>query len=88
MLHLNEIKLKADQFVLKWKEKVKNAREEADAQTFENDFFEIFGVSRNKIAVFEQKVKLNDGSLGYIDLLWKGYILIEMKRPGKNLNQA
>ena len=87
-IHLNEIKLKADQFVLKWKEKVKNAREEADAQTFENDFFEIFGISRNKIAVFEQKVKLNDGSLGYIDLLWKGYILIEMKSPGKNLNQA
>ena len=54
-LHLNEIKLKASQFVLNWKEKVATAREEADAQVFENEFFDIFSVSRNKIAVFEQK---------------------------------
>ena len=87
-LHLNEMKLKAHAFVLEWKEKAKEAREEADAQTFENEFFSIFGVSRNKIAVFEHKVKLCSGSAGYIDLLWKGYILIEMKTPGKDLCKA
>ena len=87
-LHLNEIKLKAAKFVLDWKDKVCTAREEADAQTFENEFFAIFGVSRNKIAVFEQKVKLGQGSAGYIDLLWEGYILIEMKSPGKDLRKA
>ena len=88
MLALNEIRRRACEFVLNWKEKVATAREEADAQTFETEFFNIFGVPRNKIAIFEHKVKLLDGSSGYIDLFWKGYILIEMKSPGKDLHKA
>ncbi|MGP1594043.1 MAG: DNA methyltransferase [Treponema sp.] len=88
VLSFNEIKLRAQQFVLNWKDKANYAREEADAQTFENEFFTIFGVPRSKIAVFEQKVKLQDGSNGYIDLFWKGYILIEMKSPGKDRKKA
>ena len=88
MLSLNEIRRRACEFVLNWKDKVAQAREEADAQTFETEFFNIFGVPRNKIAIFEHKVKLLDGSSGYIDLLWKGYILIEMKSPGKDLKRA
>lgn len=88
ILSLNEIKLRAQGFVLNWKDKAATAREEADAQTFENEFFAIFGVPRSKIAVFEQKVKLQDGSNGYIDLFWKGYILIEMKTPGKDRKKA
>lgn len=88
VLSLNEIKTRAQQFVLNWKDKAASAREEADAQTFENEFFAIFGVPRSKIAVFEQKVKLQDGSNGYIDLFWKGYILIEMKTPGKDRKKA
>lgn len=87
-LSLNEIKIRTQQFVLNWKDKAATAREEADAQTFENEFFAIFGVPRNKIAVFEHKVKLLDGSNGYIDLFWKGYILIEMKSPGKDRKKA
>ena len=88
MLALNEIRRRACEFVLNWKEKAARAREEADAQTFETDFFNIFGVPRSKIAIFEHKVKLLDDSYGYIDLLWKGYILIEMKSPGKDLHKA
>ena len=88
MLALNEIRRRACEFVLNWKEKVATAREEADAQTFETEFLYIFGVPRNKIAIFEHKVKLLDGSSGYIDLFWKGYILIEMKSPGKDLHKA
>lgn len=87
-LSLNEIKIRTQQFVLNWKDKAATAREEADAQTFENEFFAIFGVPRNKIAVFEHKVKLLDGSNGYIDLFWKGYILIEMKSPDKDRKKA
>ena len=87
-LSLNEIKIRAQQFVLNWKDKAATAREEADAQTFENEFFAIFGVPRNKIAVFEHKVKLLDGSNGYIDLFWKGYILIEMKSNIKSRMRA
>ena len=47
-LSLNEIKTRAQQFVLNWKDKAATAREEADAQTFENEFFAIFGVPRNQ----------------------------------------
>ena len=88
MLALNEIRRRACEFVLNWKEKVATVREEADAQTFETEFLYIFGVPRNKIAIFEHKVKLLDGSSGYIDLFWKSYILIEMKSPGKDLHKA
>ncbi|MDR1256635.1 MAG: hypothetical protein LBJ86_02685 [Spirochaetaceae bacterium] len=99
----NEIKTRAAAFVLDWKDKAAAAREEADAQTFENGFFYIFGVSRAKVAIFEKKVRLKDsgdfsGGLfgdstgsaasGYIDLFWKGHIIIEMKSPGKDLNAA
>ena len=69
MLSLNEIRRNSYEFILNWKDKVVSAREEADAQTFETDFLNIFGVPRNKIAIFEHKVKLLDGSAGYIDLL-------------------
>ncbi|GMO51881.1 MAG: N-6 DNA methylase [Termitinemataceae bacterium] len=87
-LSWNEIKTRAAVFVNDWQDKALSAREEADAQTFENGFFNIFGVSRSQIAIFEHKVKLQDGSNGYIDLFWKGHILIEMKSPGKDLDKA
>jgi hypothetical protein len=100
-LSWNEIKTRASAFVTEWKDKAPIAREEADAQTFENGFFNIFGVSRAKVAIFEKKVKMKDGAdiadlfgapsaaaSGYIDLFWKGHILIEMKTPGKDLAKA
>ncbi|GHT48964.1 methylase [Spirochaetia bacterium] len=87
-LSWNEIKTRAAGFVNDWQDKALSAREEADAQTFENGFFNIFGVSRSQIAIFEHKVKLQDGSNGYIDLFWRGHILIEMKSPGKDLEKA
>lgn len=88
MLSVNEIKRRAKSFVKNWKDKAANAREEADAQTFLNEFFAVFGVPRNRMAIFEKKVRLLGGAAGYIDLFWKGYILIEMKSPGKDLLKA
>lgn len=87
-LSWNEIKTRASAFIIEWKDKSQIAREEADAQTFLNGFFNIFGVGRSRIAIFEHKVKLDDESSGYIDLFWKGHILIEMKSPGKDLEEA
>jgi len=97
-LSWNEIKARAAAFVLDWKDKAPSAREEADAQSFQIEFFNIFGVDRKKVAVFENKVKLyrdrqglfadSASPSGYIDLLWKGHILIEMKSPGKDLEKA
>ena len=48
----------------------------------------MFGVNRRKVATFEAKVVKLDSDNGYIDLLWPGYILIEMKTPGKDLDKA
>ncbi|MDR0456758.1 MAG: hypothetical protein LBH20_08770, partial [Treponema sp.] len=97
-LSWNEIKARAAAFVNDWKDKSPSAREEADAQSFQIEFFNIFGVDRKKVAVFEDRVKLykdraglfedSAAGSGYIDLLWKGHILIEMKSPGKDLEKA
>jgi hypothetical protein len=84
----NEIKTRAAGFVNEWKDRAPTAREEADAQTFENDFFHVFGVERSRVAIFEQRVKVSDEADGYIDLFWKGHIIVEMKSPGKDLDKA
>jgi len=52
------------------------------------EFFNVFGISNRKVATFEHRVKKLDEHDGYIDLLWKGTILIEMKSRGKNLDKA
>jgi len=81
----NEIKDRAVKFSKEWENTV---NEEADAKPFLDAFFEVFGISRKKIGTFEHRVKkLNDAD-GYIDLLWKGVILVEMKSRGKNLDKA
>ncbi|WP_238580241.1 type I restriction enzyme HsdR N-terminal domain-containing protein, partial [Treponema endosymbiont of Eucomonympha sp.] len=98
----NEIRARAAKFADGWKDRAPAAREEADAQTFENEFFHVFGVPRSKVAVFERKVTLRDGfdaepdlfgepapaGTGYIDLFWPAHILAEMKTPGKDLQKA
>ncbi|MFP5470842.1 MAG: class I SAM-dependent DNA methyltransferase [Bacteroidia bacterium] len=81
----NEIKDRALKFSKEW---ANTTNEEADAKPFLDAFFDVFGIARRKVGTFEHKVKkLNDAD-GYIDLLWKGVILIEMKSRGKNLDKA
>jgi len=48
-------------------------------QSFYNDFFEIFGIKRRTVAVYEQRVKLLDNKQGFIDLFWPRTLLIERK---------
>jgi len=84
-LSWNEIKSKAVRFSKDWE----NVTEEsAESQTFLNEFFEVFGISRRRVSTFEKPVKKLDGREGYIDLLWPGKILIEHKSKGKNLEKA
>ena len=81
----NEIKDRAVTFSKEWE----NARrEEAESQEFLIEFFKVFGVTKRKVATFEQKVKKLDEHEGYIDLLWKKMILVEMKSRGKDLDKA
>lgn len=84
-LSQNEISARAAKFADDWKD---TEREEAEAQSFLIEFFHVLGVSRKRVAIFEHKVKCADGGNGYIDLFWKGHILIEMKSRGKDLTKA
>ncbi|MFZ4678917.1 MAG: class I SAM-dependent DNA methyltransferase [Flavobacterium sp.] len=84
-LSWNEIKDRAVKFTKEWKD---TTNEEADAKPFLDAFFDVFGITRKKIGTFEHRVKKLSDADGYIDLLWKGTILIEMKSRGKNLDKA
>ena len=67
-LSWNEIKDRALQFSKEWAD---GSNEEADAKHFLVDFFNVFGIKRKSVALFEHKVKKNDNRDGYIDLFWK-----------------
>lgn len=84
-LSWNEIKDRALTFSKEWAD---TRNEEADAKPFLVEFFNVFGINRKRFASFEYRVKKLDESDGYIDLIWKGTILIEMKSRGKNLDNA
>ncbi len=84
-LSLNEIKTRAFQFIKEWEFET---NEKAEAKTFWDQFFNVFGVSRRRVATFEEPVKKAEAQQGYIDLLWKGTILVEHKSRGKNLDTA
>ena len=84
-LSWNEIKSRAVKFSKEWENETD---ESAESQTFLNQFFDVFGISRRRVATFEKPVHKLDGREGYIDLLWPGKILIEHKSKGKNLEKA
>ncbi|MFN9173451.1 MAG: DNA methyltransferase, partial [Synechocystis sp.] len=84
-LSWNEIKERAIAFSKEWQGVTS---EKAEDQSFWNEFFPVFGVSRRRVASFEQPIKKGDQKQGFIDLLWKGVILIEHKSRGKDLDRA
>ena len=84
-LSWNEIKDRALKFSNEW---VDETRERAEKDSFWNDFFEVFGISRRRVATFEEPVKKLGDKQGFIDLFWKGTLLVEHKSKGKNLDKA
>ena len=84
-LSWNEIRDRATAFAAEWRH---TKDEDADAKSFLDAFFEVFGVRRRKVASFEKRVKKLDGRGGYVDMLWKGTLLVEQKSRGKNLGRA
>lgn len=72
-------------FSKEWKDEY---NEDAEAKSFWDGFFNVFGVPRRRVATFEEKVHIGEGREGYIDLLWKGTILVEHKSRGKSLDRA
>lgn len=84
-LSWNEIKDRALSFSKDWEG---TEKEEAEGKPFLEAFFNIFGVSRRRFGSFEYRVKKLDDKDGFIDLIWKGVILVEMKSKGKDLDKA
>ena len=84
-LSWNEIKKRALDFS---KEYAAATRENAETHSFYNDFFNVFGISRRRIASFEEPVKKLGDKRGRIDLFWKGTLLVEQKSAGRDLVRA
>ena len=84
-LSWNEIRARAAAFAQKWKDA---SSERGETQSFYNDFFELFGVSRSSVARYEEHVKKLDNRDGFIDLFWPGKLLVEQKSAGVNLEEA
>lgn len=84
-LSWNEIKDRALKFSNEWADE---SKERAEKDSFWNDFFHVFGISRRRVATFEEPVKKLSGKQGFIDLFWKGTLLVEHKSKGRNLDKA
>jgi hypothetical protein len=48
----------------------------------------VFGVTRRHLASFEEPVRLLGKDRGFIDLFWKGVLIVEQKSAGHNLVEA
>ena len=85
-LQWSEIRARAAAFA----DRHKTARyEKGETQTFYNEFFDCFGVSRRQVATYEQRVRNLPGDrAGFIDLFWPATLIVEQKSAGLNLRAA
>ncbi len=81
----NEIRQNAIRFSREWGDEY---REDAEAKSFWDDFFSVFGIRRRLFATFEEPVKKINGQYGYIDVFWRGQVLAEHKSRGLSLDKA
>ena len=84
-LSWNEIRARAAGFAQEWADE---GYEKGQTQLFYRDFFDIFDLSVRRVASFEEHVKLLDNKYGFIDLFWKGVLLVEQKSAGRDLSEA
>jgi hypothetical protein len=86
-MHLswNEIRVRAASFAKEW---AGRGYEKGETQLFYRDFFEVFGMSVRRVASFEKPVEMLGERRGYIDLFWKGMLLVEQKSAGRDLAKA
>jgi type I restriction-modification system DNA methylase subunit len=84
-LSWNEIKTRALAFSKEWKPEYS---EKGEAKSFWDGFFNVFGLPRRRVATFEEPVKKLGEKFGYIDLFWKGVLIVEQKSRGKSLDKA
>lgn len=81
-----DIRGRATAFAREW---AGETAERAEAQTFWNEFFAIFGVNRRRVAVYEKKAeRFGKTGKGRIDVFWPGTLLAEHKSAGQDLDAA
>ena len=84
-LSWNEVRARAATFAREWQDA---SYEKGEAQSFYNDFFELFEVRRRSVASYEAHVKKLDNTSGFIDLFWPGVLIVEQKSAGRDLAKA
>ncbi|HMG46302.1 MAG TPA: DNA methyltransferase [Allosphingosinicella sp.] len=84
-LSWNEIRTRAAAFARDWEGE---GYEKGQTQLFYRDFLDVFGVPVRRVASFEAPVKNLGDKRGYIDLFWKGVLLVEQKSVGRDLKKA
>lgn len=84
-LSTNEVRARAAEFAREWKDAT---YESGEKQSFYDAFFNVFGMKRRQVATFEEPVKKLGGKQGFIDLFWKGTLLVEHKSAGRDLVRA
>ena len=84
-LSWNEIRVRAKSFADDWSDA---AYEKGDTQSFYNALFHVFGKTRRAVATYEEAVKKLDNRQGFIDLFWRGTLLVEQKSAGRDLGKA
>lgn len=81
----NQIIKNARKFSKDWKDEVS---EKAESQTFWNEFFAVFGISRRQVGIFEAKLTKLNGHRGFIDVFWPSKLVCEQKSRGQDLEKA
>ncbi len=84
-LSWNEIKKRAVEFSKEWEDA---SSEKSEKQTFWNEFFNVFGIIRRRVAAYEKAIDRLGENRGYIDLFWPGTLVVEHKSKGQNLEKA
>lgn len=84
-LNWNEIRQRAITFSRDW---ASASSERAEAQTFWNEFFHVFGKHRRTVATFEESVHSVTGSTHRIDVFWPTKRIGEHESRGQDLSKA
>ena len=84
-LSWDEIRVRAAQFAKAWAGK---GYEKGEMVLFYRDFFDVFGMPVRRVAEFEKFVTMLGEKRGFIDLFWKGMLLVEQKSKGRSLEEA
>ena len=84
-LSWNEIRARAAAFAQEWADA---GYEKGEIQLFYQEFFTIFDLPVRRVAAFEEPVRLLGDKRGFIDLFWKGVLLVEQKSAGRDLTKA